>query len=76
MTKEEEFQKMAEQIEAIECPAFALWYLLPLFDQICDRQFAKGTCDNETITRLAELRRAELSKAAKEIRDIVADDLW
>lgn len=76
MTKEEEFQKIAEQLDAIECPSFALWYLLPEFEKIANRQMAKGTCENKTYEMLAQWRYAELKKAAEEIREIVADDLW
>lgn len=76
MTKEEEFQKIAEQLDAIECPSFALWYLLQEFPKIVDRQMAKGTCENKTYEMLAQWRYAELKKAAEEIREIVADELW
>lgn len=76
MTKEEQFQKWAKEIDAIECPAFALWLLLPLFEQIVERQMKKGGCENKTYETLAHLKYAELKKAAEEIRDIVADELW
>ena len=76
MTKEEQFQKWAEEIEAIECPAFALWLLLPLVDEIFDRQMKKASCDNMTMRMLSQWKMDELRKAAKEIRDVVADELW
>lgn len=76
MTKEEEFQKIAEQLDAIECPSFALWYLLQEFPKIVDRQMAKGTCENKTYELLAQRRYAELKKAAEEMREVIADDLW
>lgn len=76
MTKEEEFKKIAEQLDAIECPSFALWYLLQEFPKIVDRQMAKGTCENKTYEVLAQIKYAELKKAAEEMRDIIADDLW
>lgn len=76
MMKEEEFQKIAEQLDAIECPSFALWYLLQEFPKIVDRQMAKGTCENKTYEVLAQIKYAELKKVAEEMRDIIADDLW
>lgn len=76
MNKEQEFQKIAEQLDAIECPSFALWYLLQEFPKIVDRQMTKGTCENKTYEALAQIKYAELKKAAEEMRDIIAADLW
>lgn len=76
MNKEEEFQKIAEQLDAIECPSFALWYLLPEFEKIVSRQMAKGTCGNKTYELLAHYKYGELKKAAEEMREVIADELW
>ena len=76
MTKEEEFRKIAEQLDKVECPAFALWYLLPYFEESLKRQLTLGTCENKSVMTLAMMKYNELLKASKEIRDIVADELW
>ena len=76
MDKEKEFREMAKKLDEIKCPAFALWYFLPMFKSICDRQMKEGSCENKTYEVLAQLKYSELKKAAEEIRDIVAADLW
>ena len=70
------FEEIAEKLDAIDCPSFALWYLLQEFPKIVDRQMGKGTCENKTYEALAQIKYAELKKAAEEMRDIIADDLW
>ena len=70
------FKEIAEQLDAIECPSFALWYLLQEFPKIVDRQMTKGTCENKTYEALAQIKYAELKKAAEEMRDIISADLW
>lgn len=76
MNKEEEFQKIAEKLDEIECPSFALWYLLQEFPKIVDRQMAKGIYENKIYEALAQIKYAELKKAAEEMRNIIAADLW
>lgn len=70
------FEGIAEQLDEIECPSFALWYLLQEFPKIVDRQMTKGTCENKTYEALAQIKYAELKKAAEEMRDIIAAELW
>lgn len=70
------FKEIAEKLDEIECPSFALWYLLQEFPKIVDRQMAKGTCENKTYEALAQIKYAEFKKAAEEMRDIIAGDLW
>lgn len=76
MTKEEEFQKIAEQLDAIECPSFALWYLLPKFEEIANREMAKEMCSSKIYELLAMYKYSELKKAAEEMREVIAADLW
>lgn len=73
--KEKYFNEMAEQLDKITCPAFALWYMLPEFEKIAERQM-KGECKDERIYGVARIKMDELLKAAKEIREIVASELW
>ena len=76
MDKVKEFREMAKKLDEIKCPAFALWYFLPMFESICKRQMNLGSCENNTYEILAQLKYTELKKAAEEIRDVVAADLW
>ena len=74
---EDRYNKLANQLDKIDCPAFALWYMLPEFEKICERQIKDSlNVANGTVSHLATLKMNELIKASKEIREIVADELW
>lgn len=78
MDKEIEFKEIAKKLDEIECPTFALWYLLQNFKDICERQMkdSKYMKDNDLVITLAKLKANELIKAADEMREILAADLW
>lgn len=77
MDKEIEFQKMANELDKIECPAFALWYMLPEFEKIVEREMnEKEKLKDECIYELARIKVQELIRASKEIREVLAAELW
>ena len=65
-----EFEKLATELDKIECPLFALWYLLPKANEVLEKECE--SIDNY----LLEEKIKELKKATKEIRGVIAHELW
>lgn len=65
-----EFEKLATELDKIECPLFALWYLLPKANEVLEKECE--SIDNY----LLEEKIKELKKATKEIRELIAHELW
>lgn len=67
MDKQKEFEKIAEILDKIECPIFALWYLLPKINEVLERN---------SYGILSSLKANDLKKAAEEMREVLSNELW
>lgn len=74
--KRNEFNEIAEQLDKISNPTFALWYMLQDFEKIVDRMIKDSKCEDKILMNMAMMKYGELKKAAEQMRDVLADDLW
>ncbi len=65
-----EFCELANKLDKIECPLFALWYLLPYANEVLEKEREYSN------DYLLDQKVKDLKKSVTEIREILADKLW
>lgn len=65
-----EFCELANELDKIKCPSFALWYLLPHANEVLDK------ANEYTNDYLVDQKVKDLKKAIEELREVLSNELW